>query len=117
MDVFAIGKTATFAANKFLSSKQVAKFTNSTEGEVASSPTTCNSFMMLDFMMFIIGVIIGLYAAYLSWMCNSKVGYHMVFKVIFAVFAYLFGLVYLILYLVMKWDVCYVLKAPVKRMK
>jgi hypothetical protein len=113
MDVFAIGKTATFAANKFLNSKQVATFTNSTQGE-AASPATCNSFKVLDLLMFIMGVIIGLYAAYLSWMCNSKVGYHMVFKVLFAIFAYLFGLIYLILYLVMKWDVCYMLK-PTKR--
>ena len=98
MDVFAIGKVATFAAEKFLNSKQVATFTNSTEGENVSLPSTCSTFRILDLLMFILGIFIGLYAAYLSWMCNSKMGYHMVFKVIFAVFAYLFGLIYLILY-------------------
>lgn len=61
---------------------------------------------ILDGLIFIMGVAIGLYAAYLSFQCNSKLKYNMILRVLFAVFAYVFGLVYLILYVVMRWDVC-----------
>lgn len=61
---------------------------------------------MLDMLIFIMGVAIGLYAAYLSFTCNTKMRYNMSLKVIFAIFAYIFGLVYLVLYLIMRWDVC-----------
>lgn len=57
-------------------------------------------------LSFILGVVIGLYAAFLSWQCNTKLSYNMFLKVIFAIFAYLFGLVYLVLYVVMRWDTC-----------
>ena len=108
MDIFALGKTATYTANKIIESKS--HFTTTTYSETAA---TYNSFRLIDAVMLFLGIIVGLYAAYLSWMCNGKVGYHVFFKAVFAVGAYLFGLIYLILYLIMKWDVCYVLK-PVK---
>lgn len=106
MDVFAIGKTATYTANKIIESKS--HFIGAETTSQTSAPR--NSFLLIDAVSLVLGIIIGLYAAYLSWMCNDKVGYPIFIKAIFAVFAYIFGLVYLILYLLMKWDVCYVLK-------
>lgn len=59
-----------------------------------------------SYLSTILGLVIGLYAAYLSWQCNSKVQHNIFLKVIFSIFAFFFGLVYLILYLLMRWDVC-----------
>lgn len=53
-----------------------------------------------------IGIAIGASAAYLSWQCNSRMQYGIVWKAVNAVFAYMFGLVYLLLYVVFRWDVC-----------
>lgn len=53
-----------------------------------------------------IGIAIGLFAAYLSWQCNTRMDYGAAWKVINAFFAYLFGLVYILLYVVFRWDVC-----------
>jgi hypothetical protein len=111
MDIFALGKTATFTANKIIESKS--NFSGDMITDSESRIATQNSFRLIDAVMFFLGIIVGLYAAYLSWMCNGKVGYPVFIKAVFAVFAYLFGLIYLILYLIMKWDVCYVLK-PIK---
>jgi hypothetical protein len=74
--------------------------------EVQKERDTQQSITMLDGLIFVMGVAIGLYAAYLSFQCNSKLKYGMILRVIFAVFAYVFGFVYLILYVLMRWDVC-----------
>lgn len=72
-----------------------------------STPAT--GVTIADILSFVLGIIIGLYAAYLSWQCNSKMNYGTFLKVIFAIFAYIFGLVYLILYLIMRYDTCRVI--------
>ena len=54
----------------------------------------------------ILSILIGLFAFYLSWSCNTALGYHIIVKVIFGVFAFLFGLVYLILYIIFRIDTC-----------
>ena len=54
----------------------------------------------------VIGVALGVLAAYLSWQCNTRLDYHIVWKVINAVVAYLFGLMYILLYAIFRWDVC-----------
>lgn len=55
----------------------------------------------------IIGISIGVFAAYLSWRCNSKLNYSIGLKVLNAVLAYIFGLVYIILHFIFRYDVCY----------
>lgn len=87
---------------------KISQFTN---GEIHTpsmqmSTNATKSLTLTNILTFVLGVVIGLYAAYLSWQCNSKLSYSTFLKVIFSVFAYLFGLVYLILYLVMRWDTC-----------
>lgn len=46
----------------------------------------------------VIGALIGGYAAYLSWSCNTMQGIEPVAKVIYAVLAFFFGSLYLLLY-------------------
>lgn len=65
----------------------------------------------LNILSIILGIIIGLFAAYLSFQCNTKMGYNMFLRVIFAILAYLFGLIYLICYVVFRWDYCSTLKS------
>ena len=55
---------------------------------------------------FVIGVVIGLVAIYLSWTCNTAIGHSTLAKVIFAFFAWLFGFMYLLFYVILRWDVC-----------
>lgn len=47
----------------------------------------------------IFSLLIGFYAAYLSWTCNTAKGVDTTEKVIYAIFAYIFGFFYLIYYL------------------
>ena len=58
--------------------------------------------MAWNIIGWIVSIVIGIFAFYLSWQCNTALGYHVVVKVIFAVFAFLFGLIYLILYLILR---------------
>jgi hypothetical protein len=53
-----------------------------------------------------ISIIIGVYAAYLSYECNSKKDIPEVQKIIFSVLAYIFGLFYLIYYFLFRYDTC-----------
>lgn len=55
----------------------------------------------------IIGISIGLFAAYLSWKCNTKFKYSTWLKVLYAFLAYIFGLIYIILHFIFRYDVCY----------
>lgn len=109
MDVFAITKVASDTAQGLV---QKLKFTQkSTFVDFAPPPPSYmpqeeRRLKVSDVLSFILGVLIGVYAAYLSWQCNSKLKYNTFLKAIFAVFAYIFGLVYLILYVVMRWDIC-----------
>jgi len=54
----------------------------------------------------IISVMIGAYAAYLSYECNSKRNMPQMTKIVFAVLAYIFGLFYLIYYYLFQYDKC-----------
>jgi uncharacterized protein YacL len=54
----------------------------------------------------ILSMIIGLYAAYLSYQCNTKKDIPEMSKIIFAVLAYIFGLFYMIYYYLFQYDVC-----------
>jgi hypothetical protein len=54
----------------------------------------------------IISFMIGAYAAYLSYECNSKKNMSEMAKIIFAILAYIFGLFYLIYYYLFQYDTC-----------
>jgi hypothetical protein len=54
----------------------------------------------------IISMMIGLYAAYLSYECNSKKNIPEMTKIIFAIFAYIFGLFYLMYYYLFQYENC-----------
>lgn len=105
MDIFAITKTLSDTARKIIPGS-TSTFVASEYGPVLVVPQPKQGINVADVLSFLLGVVIGLYAAYLSWQCNSKLSYSVVLKVIFALFAYIFGLVYLILYVVMRWDTC-----------
>ena len=117
MDIFAISKVTTGMAQKMAN-----KYSTFVNSETSTPMYTNNGYMMpppptptnggvtiADVLSLVLGIIIGLYAAYLSWQCNSKMNYGTFLKVIFAIFAYIFGLVYLILYLIMRYDTCRVI--------
>ena len=54
----------------------------------------------------IISAILGLIAFYLSWECNTKLGYSNIEKACYGVFAFLFGGLYIILYLIFRAGTC-----------
>jgi hypothetical protein len=54
----------------------------------------------------IISMVIGIYAAYLSYECNTKKNIPEMSKIIFAVLAYIFGLFYLAYYYLFQYDTC-----------
>lgn len=99
MDVFAVTKIAADVAQNI---GRKAHFVN---GENVQEQKT-SSVKVSDILSFVLGLVIGLLAAYLSWQCNSKLSYNTFLKVIFSIFAYLFGFVYLVLYVIMRWDTC-----------
>jgi hypothetical protein len=54
----------------------------------------------------IISMMIGIYASYLSYECNSKKNIPEIQKIMFAIFAYIFGLFYLIYYYLFQYETC-----------
>ncbi len=103
MDIFAGIKLLKDSASNLMPKSQ---FVESEYGPMIVENPPKKGITFGDVLSFILGVVIGLYAAFLSWQCNSKLNYNMFLKVIFSIFAYMFGLVYLILYVVMRWDTC-----------
>jgi len=54
----------------------------------------------------IIALLIGIYSAYLSWSCNSAEGTNIIFRIIWAFFAFIFGIFYLIFYYLVRSGAC-----------
>jgi len=54
----------------------------------------------------IVSLVLGAYAAYLSWTCNTKQGVSTATKVIFAYFAFMFGPIYLFYYFMFRMEQC-----------
>jgi len=54
----------------------------------------------------VLSIIIGAYASYLSYECNSKNNVPEMQKIVFAILSYIFGLFYLIYYFLFKYDSC-----------
>jgi|UniRef100_A0A6C0BES1 hypothetical protein len=82
-------------------------------GSSAAQNTIMNKFAIFSLggvISFVISVLIGLTAVYLSWSCNSALQYDLGLKVFFAILAYIFGLLYIIFYIIMRWDTCSYIK-------
>lgn len=106
MDAFVIG----LVLNK---TKEPFDGTSGTTTSTTQSNTNTDSTRKISVFkvtMFLISLFIGIYAAMLSWRCNTALGMGVLPKAIFALFAFLFGLVYLILYLILRWSDCKVLQ-------
>jgi uncharacterized protein YacL len=106
MDFLAIAKAGNVLAESLTKkySLPIGHFTQSEDLKTQSS-----GFNVANILSFILSIVVGLYAAYLSWQCNTNIDYNIFLKVIFAIFAFLFGLVYLILYVIMRLDTCSVI--------
>jgi hypothetical protein len=61
-----------------------------------------------DWFSFVISVFISALAIYLSWTCNSAMGYGTFEKVLYAAGAGLFGTIYLFYYILFRGDACHV---------
>lgn len=59
-----------------------------------------------DAFSFIVSALISAIAVYLSWTCNSALGYNMVEKVLYALAAGFFGVVYLFYFVLIRGDTC-----------
>lgn len=84
---------------EMITKKQESKFTDKNGNSKKITVTTIISM--------IIGIVIGCFAAYLSWKCNTRLEYNTPLKVLYAFLAYVFGLVYIILHFIFRYDVCY----------
>lgn len=49
----------------------------------------------------------GVLAFYLSWTCNTAMGYHAALRVVFGGTAFFFGFTYVLLYILLRYDTCY----------
>lgn len=109
MDFFASTR-----ALEWLSNKKNERYQNNNE-EISPSPAFINPnkftiFSLGGIVSFVIGIVIGVVAAYLSWSCNSALQYNIALKIFFALMAYIFGLFYIILYIIMRYDTCTYIK-------
>jgi len=85
--------------------KGIEMFTDSTNSKPEETPAP-EPYTARDTVSLFISLCIGFYAAYLSWDCNTAVGYSVPSKVFFAFFAFFFGLIYLIFYLIFRAGTC-----------
>ena len=91
-----------FLAGGFL----LEKFVTATPATSATPPPSSKN-TVATVVSSIIGVLIGMYAAYLSWSCNSAIGLDTPIKVFYAFWAFFFGLLYLIFYVLFRAGTCY----------
>ena len=62
--------------------------------------------MVLQVLSWVVSLLLSFIALYLSWSCNTAMGYTIALKAVFGAMAFFFGLTYIILFFVMRWDVC-----------
>lgn len=55
-------------------------------------------------LMFVIYLVLGMYAARLSWYANSKAGWSQGYKVLFAIIAFMFPVTYITVHIIFKMD-------------
>lgn len=68
--------------------------------------TSDEGYLQIFNMGFMISFLIGAYAAYLSYTCNTKEDMECWLKVIYAILAYIFGLFYLLYYFLFRNEYC-----------
>lgn len=70
--------------------------------------------MRMDWLSTLIGILIASTAAYLSWNCNTALGYSTIEKVVWAFGAAVFGSLSLLYYALFRMDYC---RAAIKALK
>lgn len=68
--------------------------------------TSDRGYLQIFSMGFMVSILIGLYAAYLSYTCSTKQNVDCAIKVIYALLAYIFGLFYLLYYFLFRNEYC-----------
>jgi hypothetical protein len=61
---------------------------------------------ILTILTWTISFLLSFMAFWLSWSCNTAMGYHVALKALFGAMAFFFGLTYIVMYIIMRWDVC-----------
>ena len=89
-----------------LKNKSVEKLSENKESKDKSKDDISENLINIGTL---ISIIIGAYAAFLSYSCNTKKNVPETHKIIFAVLAYCFGLLYLIYFFLFKYDDCTVM--------
>lgn len=72
-----------------------------------SNPPSRNMLSLEIILYYLLMFLIGGYAVYLSWTCNTAQRIDVLLKVVYAIFAFYFGIVYLIFYFVFRVGTCY----------
>lgn len=83
-----------------------APFITSTSTFPTSSTLSKDTNTTWNIISITISILVGSFALYLSWSCNTALGYHVILKILFGFFAFLFGLVYIVLYIILRIDTC-----------
>jgi flagellar basal body-associated protein FliL len=86
--------------------------------QIATTPTpqkmaSWSIVLIVIWVLFTLGF--GIYAAYLSWSCNSLTNMNVFGKCFFAFFAFLWGFSYLISYVFMRWRDCAYIRENIPR--
>lgn len=108
MDFFASTRVLEWLSNK--KNERYQDDTGASPSPAFASQTKFAIFSLGGIVSLVIGIVIGVVAAYLSWSCNSALQYNIALKIFFALLAYFFGLVYIILYIIMRYDTCTYIK-------
>ena len=87
----------------YLIIKHIANKKNEVERMDSNTQSSINSVLNLGT---ILSIVIGAYASFLSYSCNTHKNVPEVHKIFFAVLAYIFGLFYLIYYYLFRYDGC-----------
>lgn len=96
---------------EYLAKSRTEKYANSpAPSSIVPTNTKFSIFSLGGVVSFVVGIVIGVVAVYLSWTCNTALQYGTALKVIFAILAYLFGFLYIILYMIMRYDTCTYIK-------
>jgi len=91
----------------YLILKQIEKNKNKNRIENLNESNTSNKSGGMSTTGLLISIILGAYAAFLSYECNTTKNVPEIQKVLFAMLAYIFGLFYLIYYFLFRYDNCH----------
>ncbi len=75
--------------------------------ESSNSSNSSKSNSSMETIGLIIAILIGAYAAHLSYECNTKLKIPEFQKIIYAILAYIFGIIYLLYYFLFRSDACH----------